>query len=73
MSAKPVGAGAASQRSDSEGCTIWLADPQRDDGKRFVAHAEEKFTAFVELESAVCARGKSDLTSRRAFPKNVRH
>ena len=25
----------------------------RDDGKRFVVHAEEKLSAFVELESAV--------------------
>jgi hypothetical protein len=25
----------------------------RDDGKRFVAHADEKLTAFLELESAV--------------------
>ena len=32
----------------------------RGDGKRFVVRADEKLTAFVELESAVCARGKSD-------------
>jgi hypothetical protein len=25
----------------------------RDDGKRFVVHADEKLTAFLELESAV--------------------
>jgi hypothetical protein len=35
---------------DSEGRTIWIADAHRDDGKRFVVHAEEKLTAFVELE-----------------------
>jgi hypothetical protein len=28
-------------------------DPHRDDGKRFVVHADEKLTAFVELESAI--------------------
>jgi hypothetical protein len=35
---------------DSEGRTIWIADAHRDDGKRFVVHADEKLTAFVELE-----------------------
>jgi hypothetical protein len=40
---------------DCEGRTIWIADAQRDDGKRFVARADEKLTAFLELESAMCA------------------
>jgi hypothetical protein len=35
---------------DSEGQTIWIADAHRDDGKRFVVRAEEKLTAFLELE-----------------------
>ena len=38
---------------DSEGRTIWIADAHRDDGKRFIVHAEEKLTAFVELEVAI--------------------
>jgi hypothetical protein len=29
---------------------------QRNDGKRFVVHADEKLTAFVELESGVRRR-----------------
>jgi hypothetical protein len=29
---------------------IWIADAHRDDGKRFVVRADEKLTAFVELE-----------------------
>jgi hypothetical protein len=33
---------------------IWIADAHRDDGKRFVVHADEKLTAFLELERAVC-------------------
>jgi len=33
--------------------TIWIADAHRGDGKRFVVRADEKLTAFVELESAV--------------------
>jgi hypothetical protein len=37
---------------DSKGRTVWIADADRDDGKRFVVRADEKLTAFVELESA---------------------
>jgi hypothetical protein len=36
---------------DSCGHTIWTADAHRDDGKGLVEHADEKLTAFVELES----------------------
>ena len=35
---------------DSDGQTIWIADAHRGDGKRFVLHANEKLTAFLELE-----------------------
>ena len=38
---------------DSNGRTIWIADAHRDDGKRFVARANEKLTAFLELESVI--------------------
>jgi hypothetical protein len=38
---------------DSKGRTIWIADAHRDDGKRFVVYADEKLTAFVELEAAI--------------------
>jgi hypothetical protein len=38
---------------DSNRRTIWIADAHRDDGKRFVVRADEKLTAFLELESAV--------------------
>jgi hypothetical protein len=43
---------------DSNGRTIWIADAHRDDRKRYVVHADEKLTAFVELESAVRACGE---------------
>jgi hypothetical protein len=43
---------------DHEGLTIWIADVHRGDGKRFVVHAAEKLTAFLELESATRASGK---------------
>ena len=38
---------------DSDRRTIWIADAHRDDGKRFVVHADEKLTAFLELETAI--------------------
>jgi hypothetical protein len=39
---------------DSNGRTIWIADAHRD-GKRYVVHADELLTAFLELESAISA------------------
>jgi hypothetical protein len=41
---------------DSSGRTIWIADAHRGDGKRYVVHADELLTAFVELESAIRGR-----------------
>jgi hypothetical protein len=38
---------------DSNGRTIWIADAHRGDGKRFVVRANEKLSAFIELESAI--------------------
>jgi hypothetical protein len=35
---------------DSQGRTIWIADAHRDNGKRFIVRADEKLTAFLELE-----------------------
>ena len=37
---------------DSAGRTIWIVDAHREDGKRFVVRADEKLTAFMELELA---------------------
>jgi hypothetical protein len=37
---------------DSCGQTIWIVDAHRDDGKRFIVRADEKLTAFLELEAA---------------------
>jgi quinol monooxygenase YgiN len=42
---------------DSNGRTIWIADAHRGDGKRFVVHADEKLTAFLELESQLAVKG----------------
>jgi hypothetical protein len=38
---------------DSEGRTIWIVDAHRDDGRRFIVRADEKLSAFVELEHQV--------------------
>jgi hypothetical protein len=40
---------------DSNGRTVWIADTHRGDGKRFVVDADDKLTAFMELESALRA------------------
>jgi len=44
---------------DSSGRTIWIADAHRE-GKRFIVRADEKLTAFFELEAA--GWGYIDLT-----------
>ena len=38
---------------DSQGRTIWIVDAHRDDGKRFIVHADEILSAFVALERQV--------------------
>jgi hypothetical protein len=38
---------------DSSGRTIWIVDAHRDDGRRFIVRADEKLSAFVELERQV--------------------
>jgi hypothetical protein len=64
---------------DCNGRTIWIADAHRDDGKRFVVHADEKLTAFLELESAIracwqreapcaCLRIETSSHESRLFP-----
>ena len=37
---------------DDYGRTVWIVDAHRE-GKRFVVRADEKLTAFVELERAI--------------------
>ena len=45
---------------DSEGRTIWIVgNAHRGDGQRFIVHADEKLTAFLELESALRAAMKA--------------
>jgi len=44
---------------DSNGRTIWIVDAHRSDGKRYVVPADEKLTAFLELESAISKASES--------------
>jgi hypothetical protein len=45
---------------DSEGRTIWITDAHPD-GKHYVVRADEKLTAFLELEAALHAHYPSSL------------
>ena len=38
---------------DRGGRTVFIADAHCDDGQRFVVHADDRFTAFLELERAI--------------------
>jgi hypothetical protein len=38
---------------DRHGQTMWIADAHRGNGKRSVGRADEKLTAFMELEAAI--------------------
>jgi hypothetical protein len=49
---------------DCNGRTIWIADAHRGDGKRIVGRADEKLTAFIELESGI----RAALGSNSGFP-----
>ena len=49
----------AKQAVDSQGRTIWIVDAHRGDGKRFIVRADQKLTAFAELESAIGRIGGS--------------
>ena len=50
---------------DSNGHTIWIADAHRGDGKRFVVRADEKLTAFLELEAAISKNSIDTFCRRR--------
>jgi hypothetical protein len=46
---------------DREGRTIWIVDAHRGDGKRFVVRADDKLTAFLELQAAIWSCGELPL------------
>jgi hypothetical protein len=43
---------------DARGRTIFVADAHRSDGKRFVVRADQKLTAFLELEAVIQSCGE---------------
>jgi hypothetical protein len=43
---------------DRDGRTIFVASAHRDDGKRFIVHADEKLSGFAELESVIQTCGE---------------
>ena len=51
-----------------EGRTTWVVDAHRDDGKRFVVHADEMLTAFLELERGTREASASPLQDNRIIP-----
>ena len=54
---------------DSHGRTIWIAAHGGDE-KRFVVHADEKLTAFLELESTI-RRLKANYGSRKSVGRRL--
>jgi hypothetical protein len=55
-SRKPVGVWAGSRLLIWKAEQSRIVDAHRDGGKRFVVHADEKLTAFLELQAAIDAR-----------------
>ncbi len=53
ISAKRVGSWGCVSAVDCNGRTIFVAEAHRDDGQRFIVRADEKLTAFVELDSKI--------------------
>jgi hypothetical protein len=52
---------------DSEGQTIWIVEPRRDDGKGLVVLGDERLAAFMGLESTIRASGKSEWRADAIF------
>jgi hypothetical protein len=48
-----------SSQIDSTGRVLFTADAHRDNGKRFIVRADEKLTAFLELENQVSKKAQS--------------
>jgi pSer/pThr/pTyr-binding forkhead associated (FHA) protein len=58
ISRKPVEVGAVYQPWTAKGRTIWIADAHRD-GQSFIVRANERLTAFAELEAVILSRSFS--------------
>jgi hypothetical protein len=45
---------------------MWIADAHRGDGRRYMVRADEKLTAFLELECPIHAGSRYDMCERNA-------
>jgi hypothetical protein len=45
-------------RTDDDGRQFWVVAAERETGGRFIARADQMLTAFLELQSAIRARGE---------------
>ena len=55
---------------DPNGRTSWIVDAHRDNGKRFVVHADDRLTEFLELESTI-RRLKANYGSRKSVGRRL--
>ena len=44
--------------TDHTGRQFWVVTAEREKAGRFIVEADEKLTAFMELEAAICACGE---------------
>ena len=63
----------AQENAFCNGRPMMSSDAHRGDGKRFIVRADEKLTAFVELESAVGACGELSRQAGEIFGKTHRN
>jgi hypothetical protein len=49
--------------TDPEGRQFWVVAAEREDGRRFIVRADEKLTAFLELQAAIHRRFEAQLES----------
>jgi hypothetical protein len=55
---------------DCQGRTIWIADAYRD-GQRFIVRADEKLSAFLELELAIRGATREELSDPQKLGKAI--
>ena len=53
---------------DDDRRTVWIVDAHRD-GRRFIVRADEKLTAFVELQAAIHRQPASSQSADGAGPR----
>jgi hypothetical protein len=58
--------------ADCDGRQFWVVAAEREDAGRFIVHADEKLTAFLELESAILRLRTIFLTNLRKFSQTRR-